>query len=331
VAESSTSPKARDFVVHAPPEQGPFRHPLNPRSEVYGVMLARMVGLSRLGVNLARLAPGKESFVFHMHRAEEEWLYILAGAATVEIGDESFALAPGDFAGFPPGSFAHHVRNDGPGDLAYLSGGETREVEVGEFPRQGQRLVRLPHEATVYPLSSGEPLVPMAPAGAPEVAPRDLLVRAGDLAASAETAFRHKLNPRSQVRGHRLSDRVGLARLGVNVARLAPGKESYVFHRHAIEEEWLYVLSGRAVAEIGDGRVELAAGDFAGFPPRAPGHLITNPYAEEVSYLEGGEVLAVDVVDFPRLGKRIVRIGDERTMYEASAGEPFFHAPPEVP
>jgi len=36
----------------------------------------------------------------------------------------------------------------------------------------------------------------------------------------------------------------------------------------------------------------------------------------------------VDVVDFPRLGKRMVRVGDERTLYSASAGEAFFHAPP---
>jgi uncharacterized cupin superfamily protein len=45
------------------------------------------------------------------------------------------------------------------------------------------------------------------------------------------------------------------------------------------------------------------------------------------TYLEGGEVLPVDVVDFPRLGKRMVRTASERTLYDESAGVAFSHAP----
>jgi uncharacterized cupin superfamily protein len=114
----------------------------------------------------------------------------------------------------------------------------------------------------------------------------------------------------------------------VNLVHLAPGKESYAFHRHAVEEEWLYLVSGRLVLEIGEERVELGPGDFAGFGPGSPAHLVTNPFAEEATYLEGGELVPVDVVDFPRLGKRMVRIGDDRWMYPASAGERYF---PRVP
>ena len=49
------------------------------------VMLSRLTGLKHSGVNLARIAPGKESFVYHSHQREEEWLYILSGTGTAEI------------------------------------------------------------------------------------------------------------------------------------------------------------------------------------------------------------------------------------------------------
>src|SRR5215210_5634009 len=37
-------------------------HPWNPKSEMVGVQLARLAGLKRTGVSLARIPPGKESF-----------------------------------------------------------------------------------------------------------------------------------------------------------------------------------------------------------------------------------------------------------------------------
>jgi hypothetical protein len=40
-------------------------------------------------------------------------------------------------------------------------------------------------------------------------------------------------------------------------------------------------------------------------------------------YLAGGERTALDVVDFPREGKRAVRIGDRATVYELAGGTPF--------
>jgi uncharacterized cupin superfamily protein len=79
----------------------PFSHPWNPRSEISGVFLGRTVGLKRTGVNLAKIPPGKESFVYHSHDCEEEWLYILSGHGIAEIDDAEFAVGAGDFLGFP--------------------------------------------------------------------------------------------------------------------------------------------------------------------------------------------------------------------------------------
>lgn len=65
-----------------------------------------------------------------------------------------------------------------------------------------------------------------------------------------------------------LSERAGMKRLGIHVARLPPGRESFVYHSHQLEEEWLFVLEGRGRVEIDGVMHELQPGDFVGFAAR---------------------------------------------------------------
>jgi len=85
-------------------------------------------------------------------------MYVISGQGELRIGDERFAVGPGDFAGFPPRTHAHHLRNTGTGELTYLSGGEAVDFGISDFPDQGLRLVHAGAEAKVYPLSSGKDL-----------------------------------------------------------------------------------------------------------------------------------------------------------------------------
>ncbi len=158
------------------------------------------------------------------------------------------------------------------------------------------------------------------------LAPRDLLIRVADRA-ELEESFRHPLNPNSELHGVALSRKTGLARLGVNLLRVPPNKESYALHVHAVEEEWLYVLSGKGIAEIGEEGFEVAPGDFIGFPAGLHAHLMRNPYSEDLVYLSGGEILHVDVVDFPRAERRLVQVGRDAKVYPTSQGKPLFHSP----
>jgi uncharacterized cupin superfamily protein len=130
--------RAADIAAHAQE----FSHPWNPRSQMLGTQLARSVGLKRTGVNLVRVPAGKESFVYHSHRHEEEWIYLLAGAAVALIDGVEYRVEPGDFIGFPAPSVPHLLRNPGPAELVYLVGGENREFEIAEFPGLGKRMVR---------------------------------------------------------------------------------------------------------------------------------------------------------------------------------------------
>jgi len=130
--------RSADIAAHAQE----FSHPWNPESLMRGTQLARSVGLKRTGVNLIRIPAGKESFAYHSHQHEEEWLYVLSGKALALIDDVEYELGAGDFVGFPTPSVAHHLRNPGPDELVYLVGGENRENEIADFPKLGKRIVR---------------------------------------------------------------------------------------------------------------------------------------------------------------------------------------------
>ena len=134
-----------------------FSHPWNPNSEISGAYLGRAVGLERTGVNFARVAPGKESFVYHSHYREEEWIYVLSGHGVAEIDGEEFEVGAGDFMGFPTPSVAHHLKNTGDEDLVYLMGGENLEVEIAEFPHLEKRMLRRRDSVEIYDTSDAKP------------------------------------------------------------------------------------------------------------------------------------------------------------------------------
>ncbi len=145
-----------------------FSQRLNPSSRFRAFSLAEAAGLERVGVSVAWLAPGKESFAFHAHRYEEEWLYILEGSGLSIMGDEEAPIAAGDFIAFPAPSVAHVLRNTGSGDLVYLMGGENLPVEVIEYPRLGKTYMLLSRRASGKPRTEfyelGQAEFPFGPA-----------------------------------------------------------------------------------------------------------------------------------------------------------------------
>lgn len=151
------------------------------------------------------------------------------------------------------------------------------------------------------------------------------LWRAGEIAPTARP-FTQKLNPASLFRAAPLSRLAGMSRAHVSLVRLPPGKESFAKHAHMLEEEWIYVLEGRATAEIGEQKYLVQAGDFMGFATPSPAHILRNTFAEECVYLMGGEDRAIDVVAYPELGKRFLHMQGEAgaEYYElGEASKPF--------
>jgi uncharacterized cupin superfamily protein len=152
--------------------------------------------------------------------------------------------------------------------------------------------------------------------------PKPLLIRSTEVK-EKERQFSHPWNASSSVSTAFLGRAVGLRRTGVNLTRVPPGKESFLPHSHEREEEWIYILSGRGVAEIAGAEYEVGPGDFMAFPTPSVVHHLRNPFSEELVYLMGGENLDFEIEDFPSVGKRMIRQGSKVDIYNITDAKPF--------
>lgn len=134
------------------------------------------------------------------------------------------------------------------------------------------------------------------------------LLHKADIEQIAETRHRHVLDPEAQRLTRSLGDATGLKTIGVHLVRLEPGRESTVYHFHHQDEEWIYILSGSGVAEIGEEKRDVGAGDFMGFVAGSAPHTLTNPHGVDLVYLVGGNRCPIDTCDYPRHGMRRYRV-----------------------
>lgn len=96
----------------------PYRSRVLPREKR---ALGDAVGLTKVGVNLTTLMPGKESSMRHFHTHEDELVYVLEGELTLCTDDGEQVLPPGTYAGFPAGSRnGHHFINRSDKPVQYL-------------------------------------------------------------------------------------------------------------------------------------------------------------------------------------------------------------------
>ena len=134
------------------------RHPFNPASEMRMLPLGRATGMTRMGVNLIRIPPGKESFIPHAHTIEEEFVFVLEGTGEAVLDGAAHPLGPGDFVGFPTDGVVHSIRSLGPGDLVYLTGGTNGPVEVADMPSIGKTTVFRNGRITLFGVDGVETL-----------------------------------------------------------------------------------------------------------------------------------------------------------------------------
>lgn len=134
------------------------RHPFNPASEMQLNSLSGQTGMKRVGVHLMRIPAGKESFIPHAHAVQEEFVFVLEGVGEVVLDGVGHPVGPGDFVGFPTDGVVHSLKATGPGDLVYLTGGESGPVEVAEMPSIGKTAVFRNGGMTLYGRDGAEAL-----------------------------------------------------------------------------------------------------------------------------------------------------------------------------
>ena len=83
--------------------------------------LGDALGLTRIGVNLVTLLPGKESSMRHWHTHEDEFVLVLQGELSLRTDAGEQQLSAGQCAGFPAGSEdGHQLLNRGSRPAVYL-------------------------------------------------------------------------------------------------------------------------------------------------------------------------------------------------------------------
>jgi uncharacterized cupin superfamily protein len=96
--------------------------------------LGAAAGLTHIGVNLVRLAPGAWSSQRHWHTHEDEFVYVLSGELVLVTDDGEETLAAGDSAGFPAGvRNGHCLQNRTPQEAVFLVAGNRCNEDHGEY------------------------------------------------------------------------------------------------------------------------------------------------------------------------------------------------------
>jgi uncharacterized cupin superfamily protein len=89
----------------------PYRSRVLPREQR---RLGEALGLTRIGVNLVNVPPGKQSSMRHWHTHEDEFVYVLEGELVLRTEGGEQLLRAGMCAGFAAGSSdGHHFINRG--------------------------------------------------------------------------------------------------------------------------------------------------------------------------------------------------------------------------
>ncbi|MCB2114037.1 MAG: cupin domain-containing protein [Parvularculaceae bacterium] len=103
----------------------------------------------------------------------------------------------------------------------------------------------------------------------------------------------------------RMGPSIGAEKLGACYTELEPGRKSFPFHVHHVNEEMIYVIEGEGEYRFGPQTYKVGAGDLiaapAGGPERA--HQMTNTGDKALRYLCFSTMYPVDVVEYPDSGK----------------------------
>ena len=113
-------------------------------------------------------------------------------------------------------------------------------------------------------------------------------------------------------------------RLDLEVYRLQPGKASWPFHFHHVDEELFFVLSGTGELRLGPERRRLRPNDVVSCPPGPDGaHQFYNDGTEPLVYLAISSVHEADVVEYPDSGKLMTTVGELRHIARKADAVPY--------
>lgn len=126
----------------------PFRSRVLPRQKR---ALGDALGLTKIGINLTTLGPGKESSMRHHHTHEDEFVYIVEGEVVLRTDEGEQTLTAGMCAGFPAGSNnGHQLVNRSGAPARYLEISNRDPADRAEYPDDDLEYVRGPDGKLIF-------------------------------------------------------------------------------------------------------------------------------------------------------------------------------------
>ncbi len=138
------------------------------------------------------------------------------------------------------------------------------------------------------------------------------LLKAEDIQALDQHVHVHQFNEQAVRHTRSIGDLLGLSKIGVHLVTVEPGHDSTQFHFHHVDEEFVYILSGTGIAEIGTDSVPVSQGDFMGFPQKSSPHNLHNNGQVDLVYLMGGTRSDIDICDYPKIERRMYRVDGDK-------------------
>ena len=103
---------------------------------------------------------------------------------------------------------------------------------------------------------------------------------------------------------------IGSTGLGCTLTVVPAGKRAYPFHRHHVNHELFYILSGSGeYRQDNNNNLPVRAGDLIAAPAGKEPHQIINTSAGELRFLAFSTMGEFDVVEYPDTGKIGVAAG----------------------
>lgn len=138
---TSSIPNSKPMAASSVPGVTGTDYPQAFQSFVQGrrkAKLGDLFGLANFGVNYTTLVPGAASALAYHHTRQDEFVYILQGVATLQLGDcVAYEMKAGDCMGFPAGDgVAHCIRNrsDSTQPLVFLEVGDRTPGDAVDYP-----------------------------------------------------------------------------------------------------------------------------------------------------------------------------------------------------
>jgi uncharacterized cupin superfamily protein len=204
--------------------------------------LGTAAGSVGVGLNRVEIPEGRMSTPVHVHRREEEIVYVLGGRGLLWQGGSTSELGPGDVVVHPVSGDAHALIG-GPGGLDVLVFGPRLAGEATFLPRVGvawvsRRGVRL-EERDPFEIEAEQGL----PSGEPDERPPNV-VHVDEVDAVSDSS--------AGIGGawKRVAREAGAARTGLNLVVLSAGEEGPPPHCHTAEEELFVILDGVGTLEL---------------------------------------------------------------------------------